>query len=93
MRWALRLGGLVGVTAALRWLGADGPLDARATLALGFLLLAATLGAELAARAHLPHLTGALLAGAVLGPPWLDLVRGDEVRALAFLVDAALAWL
>ncbi len=93
MRWALRLGGLVGVTAALRLLAAGGALEARATLALGFTLLAAQLGAELAARARLPRLTGALLAGVVLGPPWIELVRSDEVRALTFLADAALAFL
>jgi len=93
MRWALRLGGLLAGTAALRLLAAGGPLEARATLALGFVLLAAQLGAELAARAGLPRLTGALLAGVVLGPPWLELVRSDEVRALTFLADAALAFL
>lgn len=93
MRWALRLSGLLAGTAALRLLAAGGPLEARATLALGFVLLAAQLGAELAARAGLPRLTGALLAGVVLGPPWLELVRSDEVRALTFLADAALAFL
>lgn len=93
MRWALGLGGLVAVAAVLRALGSDGPLEGRATFALGFLLLTAQLAAELAARARLPRLTGALLAGVVVGPPWLALVRGDEVRGLAFLADAALALL
>ncbi len=93
MRWALGVGGLVAVAAVLRSLGPDGSLEGRATLALGFLLLAAQLAAELAARARLPRLTGALLAGVVVGPPWLALVRGDEVGALAFLADAALALL
>lgn len=91
MRWALGVGGLVAVAAVLRSLGPDGSLEGRATLALGFLLLAAQLAAELSARARLPRLTGALVAGVVAGPAWLAPVRGDEVRALAFLADAALA--
>lgn len=93
MRWALGVGGLLAVMAVVRSLGTDGPLEGRATLALGFLLLAAQLGTEVAGRARLPRLTAALLAGIVLGPPWLALVRIDEVRALTFLSDAALALL
>lgn len=68
---------------------AGGPLEARATLALGFLLLAALLGADLAARARLPRLTGYLVIGFAVGPAWLGLVRRDEVEALRFIEDAA----
>jgi Kef-type K+ transport system membrane component KefB len=70
---------------------AAGPLEARATLALGFLLLAALLGGDLAQRAHLPRLTGYVLVGLAVGPAWLGLVRRDEVEALRFIEDAAVA--
>src|SRR2546421_7234607 len=69
---------------------AGAPLEARATLALGFLLLAAFVGGDLARRARLPRITGYLLVGFVAGP-WLGLVRRDEVDALRFIGDVALA--
>ncbi len=69
---------------------AGAPLEARATLALGFLLLAAYVGGELARRARLPRLTGYLLVGFAVGP-WLGLVRREEVDALRFIADAAVA--
>jgi len=68
-----------------------GPLEARATLALGFLLLAAHLGGDLAKQFRLPRITGLLLTGLLVGPAWLGLVRGDEVAALGFVGDAAAA--
>lgn len=70
---------------------AGGPLEARATLALGFLFLAAYIGGELARRARLPRLTGYLLVGFAVGPAWLGLVRREEVDALHFIEDAAVA--
>src|SRR2546427_12575972 len=70
---------------------AGGPLEARATLALGFLLLAAHVGGDLARRARLPRLTGYLVVAFAVGPAWLGLVRRDEVAALGLLADAALA--
>ena len=68
-----------------------GPLEARATLSLGFLLIAAHLGGELAQRVRLPRITGFLLTGFAVGPAWLGLVRADEVDALRFIADAAVA--
>src|SRR5205823_7669915 len=47
---------------------AGAQLEARATLALGFLLLAAFVGGALARRAPLPPVTGYLLVGVVAGP-------------------------
>src|SRR2546427_1854883 len=70
---------------------ASGPLEARATLALGFLLLAAIVGGELAQRARLPRLTGYLLIGFAVGPAWLGLVRREEVDALRFIGDCGVA--
>ena len=77
--------------AFLRRVTAGGPLEARATLALGFLLLAAYVGGEIARRARLPRLTGYLLVGFAVGPAWLGLVRREEVDALRFIADAAVA--
>src|SRR5436309_11172884 len=77
--------------ALLHRVTARGPLEARATLALGFLLLAAYVGGELARRARLPRLTGYLLVGFAVGPAWLGLVRREEVDALRFMEEAAVA--
>ncbi len=77
--------------ALLHRVTAGGPLEARATLALGFLLLAAYVGGELARRARLPRLTGYLLVGFAVGPAWLGLVRREEVEALRLIEDAAMA--
>jgi len=72
---------------------AGAALEARATLALGFLLLTAFVGGDLAKRARLPRITGHLLVGFAVGPAWLGLVRRDEVDALRFIGDAALVWI
>ncbi len=72
---------------------AGAPLEARATLALGFLLLAAYVGGELARRARppVPRVTGYLLVAFAVGPAWLGLVRRDEIEALRFIGDAGVA--
>src|SRR2546427_8327092 len=54
-------------------------------------LLAAIVGGELAQRARLPRLTGYLLIGFAVGPAWLGLVRREEVDALRFIGDCAVA--
>src|SRR6185503_9366885 len=81
----------LGLMALFQQLTRTGPLEARATLALGFLLLAAHLGGELAKRLRLPRITGLLVTGFVTGPAWLGLVHGDEIQALGFIADAAMA--
>ncbi|MEX2155327.1 MAG: cation:proton antiporter [Gemmatimonadales bacterium] len=68
-----------------------GPLEARATLALGFLVIAAHLGGVLAQRLRLPRITGFLVIGFAVGPAWLGLVRPDEVQALSAIATGALA--
>ena len=65
------------------------PLAAKATLALGTVVVAAEIGGRLALRLGLPRVTGYLCAGLVLR--WLPLIRDEEVQALAFVGDAAVA--
>ena len=72
-------------------LTAGGLLEARATLALGFLLIAAQLGADILSRWKLPRLTGYIAIGFIFGPAWLGFVRADEARTLGFIADAAVA--
>jgi Kef-type K+ transport system membrane component KefB len=91
MRPLVRLVVLGLVMALVHRFTAAGSLEARATLALGFLLLAAHPGGDLASRAGVPRLTGYLLLGFIVGPAWLGLVRADEVAALGFIGDAAVA--
>jgi len=91
MRAVVSLVVVAGMMALFHHLTAGGLLEARATLALGFLLIAAPLGADLAVRWRLPRLTGYLITGFVFGPAWLGFVRGDELHALGFISDAAVA--
>jgi Kef-type K+ transport system membrane component KefB len=86
--WTLVVLGLM--MALFHRLTAAGPLEARATLTLGFLLLAAHVGGVLAKRVGLPRITGYLILGLLAGP-WLGLVREDEVRAAGFISNAAVA--
>src|SRR5437762_2769852 len=89
--WIASLFALGLMMALFHRVTAGGPLEARATLALGFLLLAAHVGGEMARRARLPRLTGYLLVGFAVGPAWLGLVRREEVDALRFMEDAAVS--
>lgn len=93
MRWVARLFALGLVMALFRRVTTSGsaPLEAQATVALGFLLLAAYLGGGVAKRVRLPRVTGYLLTGLCVGPAWLDLVRTEEIEALRFIADAAVA--
>ena len=91
MRAVVSLVVVAVMMALFHHLTAGGLLEARATLALGFLLIAAQLGADLAARWGLPRLTGYLLTGFGFGPTWLGFVRADELRVLGFIADAAVA--
>lgn len=91
MRWLAGLFAL-GLTMALfTVVTASSAVEARASLALGFLLLAAALTGDLARRFGLPRITGYLAAGIAAGPAGIGVVRPDEVQALRFLLDAAVA--
>jgi Kef-type K+ transport system membrane component KefB len=76
-------------SAPVQWLS-RAPLDARATIALGFLILAAHLGGTVAQRWRLPRVTGYLLAGLIVGPAWLDFVRATDLAALQLFATGAL---
>ncbi|HUL02613.1 MAG TPA: cation:proton antiporter [Gemmatimonadales bacterium] len=91
MLWLASACVLMVTMGALHHFTAASPLAARATLALGFLLIAAWLGGELAARRRLPRVVGYLCIGLCVGPAWLNLVRVDEVAALQFFADAGIA--
>jgi Kef-type K+ transport system membrane component KefB len=90
MQWLTLAFTLVAMT-LLQRLARAGPLEARATLALGFLVLAAHLGGALAQRLRLPRITGFLVTGFVVGPAWLGLVHPDEIGALSAFSTGALA--
>src|SRR2546429_110078 len=79
------------IMALLHRLTAGSPVEARATLALGFLLLASLAGGELAKRVRLPRVTGALLIGFAAGPALLGLIRRDEGKPLHLLAGGPLA--
>ena len=79
------------VMAVLQRLAHGGPIEARATLALGFLTLAAYVAGTIAQRLRLPRIVGYLVAGLAAGPAWLGLVRADELAALAPISHGALS--
>src|SRR2546421_5872146 len=68
MRWVASLFALGLMMALFHRVTAGAPLEARATLALGFLLLAAFVGGDLPRRARLPRIPGYLPVGFVAGP-------------------------
>lgn len=90
MQWLLLALTLV-VWAVLQKLARTGPVEARATLALGLLTLAAYLAGTLAQRVRVPRIVGFLLVGFIAGPAWLGFVRGDELQILTTIANAALA--
>src|SRR5581483_9041055 len=91
MRRAAGLLALGLVLAFLHRATAGAPLEARATLALGVLLVAGWAAGAGAARAGVPGVSASVAVGFALGPAWLGLVRREEIDALRWLGDAALA--
>lgn len=79
------------VMAVLQRLARGGPIEAQATLALGFLTVAAYVAGTIAQRFRVPRIVGFLVAGFVAGPAWLELARGDVLQALAPISSGALA--
>jgi Kef-type K+ transport system membrane component KefB len=90
MQWLLLVFTFV-VMAVLQRLARGGPVEAQATLVLGFLAFAAYIAGTIARRHRLPRIVGYLVAGFVAGPAWLAMVRGDALQALAPISSGALA--
>src|SRR5207248_11198805 len=88
MRWVASLFALGLMMALFHRVTAGAPLEARATLALGFLLLVAYVGGEGAGRVRLPRPTGDLLAGFAVGPAWLALAPREDVDARRAIEEA-----
>jgi Kef-type K+ transport system membrane component KefB len=71
--------------------GGQIPVEARATLSLGLVLLAAYIGGTFAQRIRLPRIVGYLLVGLIAGPAWLALIRSDELQVLSVITTGALS--
>lgn len=70
---------------------AAAPVAARAALALAVLIVTAELAGRLAQHWRLPRVSGYVAVGLLLRPDWFGAVRDDEVTALQFVGEAALA--
>lgn len=90
MQWLLLAFTFI-VFGVLQRLARDGPVEARATLALGLLTIAAYLAGTIVQRFRLPRIVGFVIAGFVAGPAWLKLIRGDELVVLNTIASGALA--
>src|SRR5690349_6477318 len=91
MRALLRLLIVGAAFAVLHRVAAAAPVAARAALALGGLVLVAWTTADALARWRVPRVTTFVIAGFVVGPAWLGLVRGDEIASLGLIQRLALA--
>lgn len=89
-RGVLGLGVLVLALVFVRRLGWDAHTGG-ALFALGFLLLAGTVGGHVAAFFGFPRLTGYLIVGVLSGPHGLGLFGKDEVENLTLINSLALA--
>ena len=90
MQW-LMLAVTFIVWALVERVARGGPVEARATLALGLLAVAAYLSGSIARRLRGPRIVGFLAAGFIAGPAWLGFVRGDELQILNAIANGALA--
>ena len=91
MRWIASFVALGLMMALFHRFTGGGPVEARATVAFGLLLVAAAVGGDLARHLRLPRISGYLIVGFAAGPAWLGLVRADEIRALGFVIDTGVA--
>lgn len=92
MRRILIVGLLFLLMSALPFLqaGGEGAFNPKSLAALGFVLLAAFTGGELAARLRLPKITGYILAGFLCGPFILDLLSVGVVQDLKLVNSLAI---
>lgn len=85
---------LAAIAALSAWAQSAAPAEVRyagPVAAVGLLLLGGDLLAELVERVRLPHLTGYLAAGILLGPHVLGTVSAPTVQQLSLVNDLALA--
>lgn len=89
------LGGLIGIMFMVRALspelGPNGNPAGAATVAVGFLLLAAFVAGKLAAGFGAPRITGYIVLGVVLGPSVLELVTERDLSQLRLINDIAIS--
>lgn len=64
--------------------------EGRLLLALALILLAGVVGGQLAHRIRLPHVTGQIVIGVVIGQLGLSFLGSDEVHDLTVVTDFAL---
>ncbi|HEX7119338.1 MAG TPA: cation:proton antiporter [Longimicrobiales bacterium] len=88
---ALLLALMAGLRSALATIGAVPDPVRSATVALGFLLLAAFIAGKLAAGIGLPRITGYILLGLLVGPDVLGLVRAADIAQLSLIDDIAIS--
>lgn len=69
------------------------PVEARALLAIAILWLAGFLMSRVTKIFSLPNVTGYILAGIAIGPYCLNLIPSDLSAHMAFVTDAALAFI
>ena len=92
MQWLLLAFTVIVWTVLQRLARAAGsPVEARATLTLGLLVVAAYLAGTIVQRFRIPRIVGFMIAGFVAGPAWLGLVRSDELAVLNAIASGALA--
>lgn len=62
-------------------------------LALSAILLAGFLMTRLTKKLKLPHVSGYIIAGILIGPHMLNVIEGDIVKRMGFVSDIALAFI
>lgn len=82
---------LAGLILLLRPDATAGDAGSRAVFSLGFLVLAGSIGGQLASMVGLPRLTGYLAMGVLAGPSGLGLLGTGEVQSLQLVNGLALA--
>lgn len=85
------LAAIGGLMWAANWVTGPARGDLVVVAAVGFLLLAGLLTADVLEIARLPHLTGYILAGVVAGPHVLHLVTEEAVKRLESVNSLALS--
>ncbi len=76
------------------WVTHDtGPSPSSVIVSMAVMLLAGFLMTRVTKRLRLPHVTGYILAGILIGPFCLNMIPGSFIRDTAFLPDTALSFI